>query len=43
VDFPRKTYEVGEILPIKVAVLKGKKKIDVEPIAVQPPAPTLLI
>lgn len=31
VDFPRKSYEVGDILPIKVAVLKGKKPIVIEP------------
>ncbi len=31
VDFPRKSYEVGDILPIKVAVLKGKKPIVVKP------------
>jgi len=31
VDFPRKPYEVEDILPIKVAVLKGKKPIVLKP------------
>jgi len=34
VDFPRKTFEVGDILPIKISILKKKKPIPIGPIEI---------